>query len=437
MSSTMVIAASASPDGVTHFGKNSNREPGECQLVLALPAVEYDANTLLKCTHLSITQVPQRYAIVLSKPWWCWGGEMGANDQGVVIGSEAVSTRNHEPEPGLIGMDLVRLGLERGRNAEEAMKVITSLLQTHGQGGACQLGDSSFSDDNSFIIADANEAWILETAGRHWAAKRVLGTAVLSSELTLATDFDRSSYALPQYARLKGWVRKEEGLNFAEAFGRTPHRHPFGKSHPRRTALLESLPRLDRDHPHLGMMQLLRQRKKSHPRRWSKEDVALHARGTSRWLQTTGSMVAMVSKRRQDFFFTGTSAPDLSIFKPVHFDLPLEDDLKEEDLSRYHDHSLWWRHEKLHRTILLTPHLDDDFIKERDDLEREMVQDLAAGKGRQLLQTRRKIRNSLLKWEETWIEKAALKRSFFLSMGLFSRYWLQRNRLDGVTLNLT
>ncbi len=434
MSSTMVISPAASPDGAMYFGKNSNREAGECQLVIALPAVERDANTLLRCTHLTIAQVPRRYGIVLSKPWWCWGGEMGANDQGVVIGSEAVSTRDHESEPGLIGMDLARLGLERGKSAEDALNVITSLLQTHGQGGACRLGDPTFSYDNSFIIADANEAWILETAGRHWAAKRISDMAVLSSELTLTTDFDRSSYALSQYARLKGWVRKEEGIHFAGTFGRRSRRPPFDKSHRCRAVLLEGLARLDRDYPHIGMMQLLRRRKGSHPRNRSKSDVAIHASWASRWTQTTGSMVAMVSKRRHNFFFTGTSAPDLSIFKPVHFDLPLEDDLQGEDLSHYHDGSLWWRHEKLHRAMLLAPRLDSDFAKERDDLERSMVQDLAVQKGRQLAPIRRQVRDNLLKWEETWREKDISKRGLFLSMGSFSRYWKRRNRLDGVRL---
>lgn len=433
MSSTMVITPAVSPDGTMYFGKNSNREPGECQLVRALPAVEHDPTTLLKCTYLTIAQVPKRCGIVLSKPWWSWGGEMGANDQGVVIGSEAVLTRDHEPEPGLIGMDLVRLGLERGTTAEDALNVITSLLQTHGQGGACRFGDPSFSHDNGFIIADANAAWILETAGRHWAAKRIKGQAALSSELTLTTDFDRSSYALPQYARLKGWVRKEEDINFAGVFGRRTKR-PFSRSRQRRQILLEGLSRLDRDYPHLGMMQLLRRRKGAHPRSGSRSDVALHAGGASRRIQTTGSMVASVSTRRQDFFFTGTSAPDLSIFKPVHFDLPLEDDLQGEDLSQYHDGSLWWRHEKLHRAMLLAPRLDDDFIKERDDLERSMVLELMARKGRQLAQTRRRIRDDLLKWEETWIEKAALKRGLILSIGAFSRSWKRRNRLDGVKL---
>jgi hypothetical protein len=40
-------------------------------------------------------------------------------------------------ENALIGMDLLRLGLERATSAAEAVKVITTLLEQHGQGGSC------------------------------------------------------------------------------------------------------------------------------------------------------------------------------------------------------------------------------------------------------------------------------------------------------------
>ncbi len=65
-----------------------------------------------------------------------------------------------------------RLGLERGSTAKEAMDVVTNMLDTHGQGGNCAEG-TTMTYHNSFLIADRTEAWVVETAGVHWAAERV------------------------------------------------------------------------------------------------------------------------------------------------------------------------------------------------------------------------------------------------------------------------
>ena len=94
-----------------------------------------------------------------------------------------------EKEKKLIGMDLLRLGLERARSAQEAVQVITQLLEQHGQGGNCGFQHALYYH-NSFLMADPNDAWVLETVGEHWAAKQVKGVYSISNCLTIGKDYD-------------------------------------------------------------------------------------------------------------------------------------------------------------------------------------------------------------------------------------------------------
>lgn len=134
---------------------------------------------------------------------------MGANEHGVVIGNEAVWTREpcgpEEPKA-LLGMDLVRLGLERGNTAREALDIITTLLEEHGQGGPCAQDDPGFTYHNSYLIVDQQEAWVLETAGRQWVAEHVTsGIRNISNCLSIRTSYDLSSRGIMEYAQQKGY----------------------------------------------------------------------------------------------------------------------------------------------------------------------------------------------------------------------------------------
>lgn len=63
-----------------------------------------------------------------------------------------------------------RIGLERGKTARESVAAITQALEKHGQGGACS-DDGHMTYHNSFIVADRSEAWVLESAAKHWAGE--------------------------------------------------------------------------------------------------------------------------------------------------------------------------------------------------------------------------------------------------------------------------
>ncbi|XP_032285176.1 secernin-2 isoform X3 [Phoca vitulina] len=169
-----VPPASAIPAVI--FAKNSDRPRDEVQEVVFVPASTHAPGSRLQCTYIEVEQVSKTHAVILSRPSWLWGAEMGANEHGVCIGNEAVWTKEPVGEgEALLGMDLLRLALERSRSALEALHVITGLLERYGQGGSCREDPAPFCYHNTFLLADRTEAWVLETAGRLWAAQRIQG----------------------------------------------------------------------------------------------------------------------------------------------------------------------------------------------------------------------------------------------------------------------
>uniref|UniRef100_A0A6I8N9W8 Secernin 3 n=1 Tax=Ornithorhynchus anatinus TaxID=9258 RepID=A0A6I8N9W8_ORNAN len=300
------------PDTVDNriiFGKNSDRPNDEVQEIVYFPAATHNPEEKLECTYIEIEQVANTSAVVLSRPSWLWGAEMGANEHGVCIGNEAVWGKEEvSDEEALLGMDLVRLGLERGDTAEKALDIIVDLLEKYGQGGNCLESGLLFSYHNSFLIADRKEAWILETAGKYWAAERIKeGCRNISNQLSIASKIDREHPGMRNYARSQGWWDGKTEFNFAAmySYANTARMTTSGNRYWEGHKMLNK---------HKGaitsetMMKILRDK-----------ESGINMEGG---FLTTGSMVSILP---QDpalpciHFFTGTPDPDRSVFKPFIF----------------------------------------------------------------------------------------------------------------------
>ncbi len=382
MCDTMIALGNVTQSGRTIFAKNSDRAPNERLLLERIPRKSFAHGSMVKCTYITIPQVPVTYEVLILRPHWIWGAEMGCNEYGVVIGNEAVFTKEKAGENALIGMDLLRLALERSRNAEEALNCVIGLLACHGQGGNCGY-DKNFRYDNSYLIADRSSAWVLETAGQYWAAKRVQDVYAISNRLTIGRDYDRSHPDLLHHALDKGWCRSEEDFNFARCYTNrlvTTFSGAAKREHCSYTRLEESKGSITVE----VMMDILR----SHTAKFEEKpyqtasvsSVCMHA-GSLIGDQTTGSFIAELAfpargeteaeVARDTYWITGSSAPCLSLFKPWWMIEPDYLSFSEDETAEAV--AYWEQQEKIYRSVLKQLIDWKEYQSERDQIEEALL----------------------------------------------------------------
>jgi len=417
MCDTQVIRAG----GGSWFAKNSDREPDEPQLIDYIPPVRGDRSAWVDTTYIRVAQVPDRHGLILSRPAWLWGAEIGVNDRGLVMGNEAVFTRCIDRSgQALLGMDILRLALERCVTAGQAIDCIDDLLQRYGQGGPAGYRDKRFRYDNSFIIADPQSAWKLETAGRHWAASRIHHRDAISNCLTIGSDFDRHSAGLHDFARVNGRYRGDGPLDFARAFD-TRFMKTMGRAAQRRRCSLAGLAAIAG--PGLrAMAGNLRLHRSDNPdfARHHNDDVCMHAAGRLRPHQTTGSMVVHSGAGQPpEIFLTGTSAPCLSLFQPISF---AQCALAPPPLvgpTGSGAASLWHQFETVHHAALLDIGFRRELQGSRDELESVMFDPAVAIERRSA---------AAADWHGHWHAEAGQRELPPRRRSAYHRYWLRKSR---------
>lgn len=352
MCDTIVATPEATRTGATLFGKNSDRQRNEAHVVRRLAGGDHEPGASVACTYIQVPQARRTQDVLFCGPFWTWGPEMGVNASGVAIGNEAVHARAPASEtPSLIGMDLAGLALQRAGTAAEAVEIIAALLKAFGQGGDCgHLAPSYY--NNSYIIADPTEAWVLETVGREWAAERVRGVRAISN-----------TYSVEQPTRISDGLHDlisqcaGPGEGYASRIT-DPGRQHLGNAvarQARATELLEraqaqvdmaAMTRVLRDHGHdLGDAGAWR------PDTATERTICMHATDHGQGGQTSGALVSELRATGAVHWVTAASSPCLTVFRPAFVDLPLPAH-GPKPTDRADAESLWWRHERLHRAAL-------------------------------------------------------------------------------------
>ncbi|MFN8296608.1 MAG: C69 family dipeptidase [Chitinophagales bacterium] len=416
------------------FGKNSDREPNEAQQIVSYSRNIRDKKTT-QTTFIEVEHPAETYEVILSKPFQMWGAEMGCNEFGVVIGNEAVFTKIpfDKKKVGLTGMDLLRLSLEISKTAKEGLENIICYLEKYGQDACGGYTDKSFYYHNSFLIADKNEAYVLETAGKHWVYEKITGYCAISNGLSIEEKYDEISNDAIAYARKKGWNKKNKTFNFKKAYSqwlmpklaaceyRRGNSEQKGKSIP--------------DFTIANAFQVLRSHVENKqtfsPERSNTKSICMHASGLFTPHQSVGSMVVELRKEKPNtVWLTGTSAPCLSFFKPFYFGNDL---LNAENFiapTSTLDNSYWWQWEKLHRAVLKNYTDAIPFIKfKQQELESNWIkQDKILINDNWNLINAKQVSLKAIK-ESTEVRDYLLSKSYPDKTGfLYSQFWKRQNK---------
>ena len=355
--------------GPVWFAKNSDREPSEAQFL------ECHEGSVPGAAPDGLPDAPSDTRLLLSRPAWMWGAEMGVNEHGLAIGNEAVFTRMPVPKAGYAGMDFQRVALSTCRTADDALEQMIELTERFMQGGAMGHLHRSFRYHSSFLIADATSAWVFETAGQYWAAKRVRGVATISNALSIEDDFDRVHADAYKQARDRRWVKRASEFRFASAFS-DPAMSVLAGARIRSACTRRSLSGV-REPSAQDLILALSDHGALEPGRGLRsESPCAHAS----WLptrtsaQTTSSIVARLDASGPTVWATGTSSPCLSIFKPAPFDPELLPPRPIAD-ARFDAREIWWAHERLHRACLAEYHARRvTFAEDRERFQDDCLQ---------------------------------------------------------------
>ena len=355
----------------SYFAKNSDRDPAEEQFVYIsqnpkeefyyepyqeelAKYVKYSFATLKKI----FDKFDHQYAAIVSKPTWIWGAEMGINEYGLAIGNEAVFSNERVDKNGLLGMDILRLALHNTKTAKEAVDFIINLIMHYGQGG-----DGGYSKEfyyhNSFLIKDYNEAYILETASKHWVVKEVDESATISNTYTITNDFDQIDQESKGINNFKNYYERK----IISFFSKGDYRQDFSSSYLAENKIdLKNIMKLMRTHN--SKDNLLTNGMKS---------ICMHP-GLLIKDTTTSSMIVEYIGDQFVVWFTGSPHPCVSLYKPLVFGRDYKGELaKLTDLTYAHNYSKQWR--SLAKILLKQQDSFDHKIKGlRDKRENKMIE---------------------------------------------------------------
>ena len=302
--------------GRSFFGKNSDREPGEPQIVYYSenPVDEFNQRPYIEASSkytsgplLALKSIFDKfdnpYSALISRPVWMWGAEMGVNQFGLSIGNEAVFPKAKVADHALLGMDILRLALHNCKDAQETVSFITNLLEEHEQGGDGGYR-GSLKYHNSFLIKDFERGYVLETCGKHWALQEIRDVAAISNCYSITDDYCEFDPDTEEPCNFKARYENKLVTFFTKGDARRKYAYNYLKTSDRELTNVMNVLR-----SHMTADQKIKKGMKS---------ICIHS-GPFIKSEATSSMIVDYIGDKFIIWFTGSPHPCVSLFKPIVF----------------------------------------------------------------------------------------------------------------------
>ncbi|WP_369600753.1 hypothetical protein AAIA72_13060 [Hahella sp. SMD15-11] len=280
-----------SPAGIW-LGMNQSAPVGQPQRV-----ERYAGLTLppgIPVTHETLPRIARDgLDIIIGRPARCWGASMGANEAGVA-GSVIRADNRWHFRSSLLKEDLLRLALMQATSAKAAVGLVSLYVERFARSGRRSM------EPAVFTFADGEAIWVMETRGRAWWAQSVghftalTGAPAWSGDARLhSANADEASRPACLPAAME---RRQRAL--ARGLAHVINHHETGDF-----TLLANILRGDiSEH-------------------WQHQDDAICRHGSLWHRETANSFLALLTPgERPQLWFTGSSRPCISLFKPVSWD---------------------------------------------------------------------------------------------------------------------
>ncbi len=349
------------------FAKNANDRINQPNIVFKQKAKKYNAdnNPELKLLNVTIKQAAETYAAVMVKPLDGYGCYSGINSHGVAVGNVEVMSKNKGSQDSILGIELCRLILERCKTAVSGVDLIKEILSAHSVGCGGTLASPTLCD-SSFLIADKEGGYLVETCGQKMVARKAEDIEAIANEYIIEENYEISNFneklnfkktfykgmfagqKSSQVRRFKMYadiVDARDGKRgktvFGFSFGKMSENQPAEGIYP--TTFIPIL----RSHDEISKDQ--------------QDNLCVH-RGNKLDVVTARGFIAVPENSL--FYVTLGSVPCRSLFVPfsVKGELPFFEDEKKGEL-------FWYKHEIIMRNISFGQIELSEYLADRDSLE--------------------------------------------------------------------